>query len=316
MTSRILAVPAALMIGLLAVGCSSADSGNDDSGGYAAPASAASAPDEGDARAQDAGGDAMEGEVDGGSVAREVKQAQPQEQHVIATGTVALSVADVGATRFEVTRVSDEHRGQVFADDSESDDDGDLERSRIVIRVPTARFTDAMRDLEGLGTVRTSTRGTEDVTTQVIDVAARVRAQDAGLRRMEALLARATTIDQIIAVENQIAQRQADLDSLKSQQAYLADQTSLATITVNLTRTEVDKEEDEEESGFLAGLRSGWDALGTATTNGLEGLGTVLPFAVVLLLAGVPLWLVVRSAVRRRPRPAAADAGAATPKSG
>ena len=101
--------------------------------------------------------------------------------------------------------------------------------------MPTSRFDDAMDAFDGLGEVEQRSRKSEDVTTQVIDNDARVRAAERSIRQIEMLLAGAELGD-IISIENDLARRQADLDSLKSQQAYLADQTSLSTVNVYLSR--------------------------------------------------------------------------------
>ncbi|HET7241198.1 MAG TPA: DUF4349 domain-containing protein, partial [Gemmatimonadales bacterium] len=150
--------------------------------------------------------------------------------------------------------------------------------------------------------LRSAKRTSDDVTTEVIDIGVRVRAQEKSLERIELLLARAQNLRAIIAIESQLTRRQAELDSLKAQQAYLADQTSLSTITVFLERTEkaAKKVEKDEATGFVAGFQSGWDALGGAATVLATGLGAVLPFAVLLLLLGVPAWLLARSLLRRR----------------
>ena len=79
-------------------------------------------------------------------------------------------------------------------------------------------------------------RKSEDVTTKVIDNDARVRAAERSIRQIEACWAAREKLGDIIAIESDLARRQADLDSLKSQQAYLADQTSLSTINVYLSR--------------------------------------------------------------------------------
>lgn len=59
-----------------------------------------------------------------------------------------------------------------------------------------------------------------------------------------------------MAIEAQLNRRQADLGSLKQQQAWLQSQTSMSTITVNLQLTPEKKAttKDKDESGFLAGL--------------------------------------------------------------
>ena len=223
------------------------------------------------------------------------------ERSIIATGAVSLTSKDVGETRREVQRIVDAEGGDITEENTETDDEGEASYSRLVIRVPSSAFGPAMVALEKAGELRSSTRGADDVTTQVIDTGVRVRAQEASLKRVELLLAEAKTLKDIIWIESQLTNRQAELDSLKSQQSWLADQTSLSTITVDISTPSVDEvvEEDTDDSpaGFLAGLRGGTQALGATFAVVTTLLGALLPFAVVALVLGLPVWLVVR---RRR----------------
>jgi hypothetical protein len=232
-----------------------------------------------------------------------------QTRAVISTGTVTLRSKDVERARFDVQKVVDAHGGEVSDEQTATDADGEIDRSRLVIRVPSGDFGEVMDELGDVADLRSAKRTSEDVTTEVIDIGVRVRAQEKSLERIELLLARAQNLRAIIAIESQLTRRQAELDSLKAQQAYLADQTSLSTITVFLERTEKPaKVEKEEAAGFLAGFQRGWDALGGAATVLATVLGAVLPFAILLLLLGVPTWLLARSVVRRRrTEPLAAD---------
>jgi len=173
---------------------------------------------------------------------------------------------------------------------------------RLVLRIPSDSFAKAMQLLEKVGELQSSSSASEDVTTKVIDNEARVRAQEKGLERVEALIAQATNLREVIALESQLTRRQADLDALKSTQSWLKDQTTLSTITVYLERTpEEDPEEEDEESGFVSGFERGWGGLVAASVGLVTLLGLVLPFAVVLALLGVPLWLLLRGVRRRRP---------------
>ncbi|HET7195094.1 MAG TPA: DUF4349 domain-containing protein [Nocardioides sp.] len=224
-----------------------------------------------------------------------------QTRAVISTGTVTLQSQDVGRARFDVQKVVDAHRGEISDEQTATDTKGRVDRSRLVIRVPSQFFDEVMQDLGQVADLRSAKRTSEDVTTEVIDIDVRVRAQEKSLERIELLLARAKNLREIISIESQLTRRQAELDSLKAQQAYLADQTSLSTITVFLERTEkAAKVEKDEATGFLAGFQRGWDALGSAATVIATGLGAVLPFVVLLLLLGVPTWLLLRSLLRRR----------------
>ena len=113
-----------------------------------------------------------------------------------------------------------------------------------------------------------------------------------------------------MAIEAEVAQRQAELDSLAQQQAYLKDQTSMSTVKVNIERRPDPKKAapKDDDSGFLAGLAAGWNGLKSTVVAAATVVGALLPFAVVVLLIGVPVWLLVRR-MRRTPAPAPVPSG-------
>ena len=234
----------------------------------------------------------------GGSAADAAYQAIARS--VISTGVMALRGNDVAELRFDVRQVVDEHGGEVTDEQTESDTDGKVARARLVVRVPAKEFDATMIALEKAGDVESSTRTSEDVTTQVIDTNVRVRAQQASLQRIETLLSRAESLRDIVSIESELTRRQADLDSLKQQQAWLADQTSTSTITINLRHTQAVTKPKEDKTGFLAGLAAGWRGLTKVTNGGLTAFGALLPFGLVLLAIGLPLFYLVRRTQRRR----------------
>jgi hypothetical protein len=95
---------------------------------------------------------------------------------------------------------------------------------------------------------------------------------------------------------------------LKSQQAWLSDQTSYSTIAIDIERKHVDepKKEKDEPAGFLVGLNGGMKALAAFASAMATMVGALLPFAIVLAVFGVPVWLLVRRTARRRPAKQAA----------
>ena len=212
------------------------------------------------------------------------------QRSVISSGTVSLAGEDVRATRQDVQRVVDAQGGEITDETTETDSEGDTSYVRMVVRVPSRKFGETMSALEQVGVLRSSDRGSDDVTTQVIDNGARVRAQEASLRRVELLLADARDLKDVIWIESQLTSRQAELDSLKSQQSWLADQTSLSTITVDISAHQVVEDEPEEErpTGFLAGLDGGSKAMGTLFTIVTTMVGALLPFAAVAVGVRAP----------------------------
>ena len=242
------------------------------------------------------GGDGQLGS--GGSVA---VPALDVERSVISTAVVSLRSDDASASRAEVMRIVDVHRGQVSDEETSTDDDGHVELSRLVLRIPAADFAETVAELEKVAELRSSDKSSEDVSFEVIDTRVRIRAQEQSLRRIELLLERAESIRDIVSIESELTRRQSELDSLKSKQDYLSDQTTYATITVYLEQRGEKKSEpkpETDESGFLAGLDGGWTALVAFATVLATILGALLPWLVVLAVLGWPTLALSRRLLR------------------
>ena len=84
------------------------------------------------------------------------------------------------------------------------------------------------------------------MTTQVLDIDVRVEAQQRSIDRIQVLFDHATTIKDIVSIEGELSRRQADLASLEAQQNYLADQTSMSTITLAIERTPTETKPEAE----------------------------------------------------------------------
>jgi hypothetical protein len=280
---------------LLLAGCGSGGSAG-GSGAGAAPA----AQDAGGATPNELGnkGNAKDSAAMAASVA---KDPSVQRRSVISTGHIALVSDDVAGVRSRLDAVLARIGGHVADEDTTTDDQGTVTRSHLVVRVPSGRFDGAMTSLAGVASLRGSSRKAEDVTTQVIDVKARIQAERAGVRRLRDLVGHTASLPALLEVERALTQRQGELESLMQQRAFLHDRTSLATITVDVTRsTPAPTPPQASAGGFVGGLHHGWHALVAVVVALLSAIGALLPFAVAGAIVGVPAWLLVRRV--RRPR--------------
>lgn len=290
------------VLGIALAGCSSSNDAASTRSDDSAAGAARNAPDGGGAFDTDAATNSALSE----KTAARAPHAGPdklESRSVISTGSVALRSPDVAKARFDVQKVVDQYAGEVTEEQTDTDDDGAVERSRLVARIPTAEFQDAMADLEDAADLVTSNTGTDDVTTKVIDVAVRLRVQRRSIARVETLLDRAMSIRDVIAIEAQLSRRQAVLNSLERQQSYLADQTAMSTITVSLERTPektIAPTKKTDTTGFLPGLRAGWSGLRHVAVGVATVSGALLPFLIVLLVLLVPGWPLARRLRRRR----------------
>ena len=220
---------------------------------------------------------------------------------VISTGHIALASGNLADVRSRLDAVLARTDGHVADEDTVTDDHGTVTRSHLVVRVPANRFDEAMTSLAGIASLRSSSRTAEDVTTRVIDVKARIAAERAGVRRLRHLVGHTASLPALLEVERALTQRQGELESLLQQRAFLHDQTSQATISVDVTRlTPGPTPPEASAGGFVGGLSHGWHALVAVVVGVLVAVGALLPFAVAGALLGLPSWIVVRRMRRTR----------------
>ena len=243
------------------------------------------------------------------SAGRPVARPAVQAQAVIRTGQVLLRSRHVDRVRGDVERLLRAVRGYVESEQTQHDRRGEAVSSTLVLRVPASAFGGTLAGIERLARVVSSDQSSRDVTTEVIDVDQRVQTLRNSLERLHRFQRRATDVTDLLRYENDITARQGELQSLTARQTYLLGQTSMSTITVQLDRpVRVGPPPGgRHDTGFLAGLTRGWTALLGVLVAGSTALGAVVPFAVVVLVLGVPVWLLVR---RRRVVGAAAPAPA------
>jgi hypothetical protein len=281
---------ALLLPALLLAGCTSGSDGGAESAGVRA------------GPAQDAGGEAAGGSgADDGSGG-----AGDADRQIVTTLDATVVVDDPTAAADQVVRLAEAAGGRVDqrrqrAAGAEGEES--LPSAWLTVRVPAAELTTVLDELRAVGEVRELDEESTDVTTAARDLDARIKALQTSVDRLLAIMAGAKDTAALLATESAISERQAELESLQSERAHLADQVSLSTLRVDLVAK--DAPVVVEAKGFLGGLRTGWDSLVTAIDGVLVALGVLLPWMVVL---GVPLgaaFWILRGRRRRMEAPGA-----------
>jgi hypothetical protein len=175
----------------------------------------------------------------------------------------------------------------------------------LVLRVPPPSLTSVLDQLSGLGKERSRQLSTTDVTQKVADVDSRVRSAQDSIVRLRALYDGAKKVADVIAIEQELNDREANLESLQAQQRALARQTAMATVTLTLQTAAVTPAKPahhQSRGGFVGGLERGWHGFVAAASWFATALGTLLPFLLLLALLGV-VGRVVWRRLPRRPAP-------------
>ena len=181
----------------------------------------------------------------------------------------------------------------------------------LLLRVPPQRLAAVLAAIGGDGRVSYRTQSETDVTGQVADVASRITSAQASLTELRGLIDKAASMNDLISLEQALASRESDLESLEAQQRALSDQVQYATVTVGFYQPvqAAAPAPAPHRTGFVAALAEGWHALWVTVRGLLIFLGWVLPFAVPIAL----LWWLASLLFRhRRGGPATGVAGAKT----
>lgn len=269
--------------------------------------------------AGDAGAGTTAGDVASGAGAG-MTTADTGGRQVITTGEAGLVSDDPRAAADDVVAAVEAADGRVDArsETAARADEGTTATADLTVRVPAGAMTGLLRTLEEIGDVDHVDLSSEDVTSAAQDLDARIHAMTLSVARMEDLLSRAATRQEVLEAEGTLTERQASLESLRSERARLAERVALSTLRVSIwAPAETVPEEpvpvqDASPSGFLGGLAAGWSALTTVLGGVVTVLGVLLPW---LALGGVLVAAVlgVRRLLGRRAVAAGGAGGTGSP---
>ena len=270
---------------------------------------------------QPAAGSGTEGEEAGapGGQADEDGDAPPLtapiEQRIVKTGEISLEVDNVGEALGLVRAMTTELGGYVGGSQAGTLDD----RATITLRIPATSFEEALARLHEMeGDVLAEATREQDVTTQVVDLQARIDNLEASEASYRELVARAERVEDILAVQSRLDEVRGEIEQLTAQLAALEGQAALSTLTVTLLPVATPVETTAETWDPGAQLDQALAALvgiGQGLLNGLIWVGVVwLPIILVLaaiVLVSLRAVLEVRRRIPGATPPAAGDEGAA-----
>ncbi|MFD6179783.1 DUF4349 domain-containing protein [Streptomyces goshikiensis] len=294
------ALAALSLAGALAVtGCSADGSGS--SSDKAAVGEAVAKPQEG--AAAPAQGKAGAGAAAPAAPKEGQQQPTAVRPHVIRTATLAIETPDAQKALAAARTATEGAGGYVGNESTKRGTDGRM-TSTLTLRVPGERFDSVLGAMEGSGKLLNRKVEAQDVTEKVADVDSRVKSQQASVVRVREMMDKASALSDVVMLESELSKRQSDLESLLAQQTALKDQTSMGTITMEVSEPRVERApEKEKEPTFMDALRGGWNVFADLVRKLGLAVAAVLPFAVTaaLVVAGVRIY--------RRYRPAKPKTG-------
>ena len=241
-------------------------------------------------------------EVAGAPVPQDVPAQPPAaKRDVVKTASMTVVVASPSDAADQATGIVDDVRGRVDSRTDDAGSNGGRASTTVTLRVPTAELDETMRKLKELGTVERAEVTVEDVTAQRVDLDARITALQTSVDRLLAIVRDARDPDALIKAEDALSERQAELDSLRAQREALGDRIDYSTVNVSFVADAIGGPAPKEYRGFTGSVQHGFDILVSVVGNLVLLFGLMLPWLVVVAVAGAIGFGIVRLVRSRRP---------------
>ena len=153
---------------------------------------------------------------------------------LIMTANVTMRSRDPWATADQARAIAAGLGGDLLA--LSQTRSGDQRKPVLTVRVPSDRFDDALTQLKKLdGEVVTSNVAATDVTDQFVDLQARLSAKKAEEQSYLSLLNKASTVDEILKVQNALYSVRTQIEQLQGQVNGLKTRIDYSTITMSVS---------------------------------------------------------------------------------
>jgi Domain of unknown function (DUF4349) len=166
----------------------------------------------------------------GGSTVGQYDVSRP-DLLIIKTGNLSLQVGAIDDSLARASTAIAGLGGYVAGSDRKGDADQLV--ATVTYRIPAAQWDQALVALRGLATkVLAEQTQTQDVTSDVIDLGARITNLQATEAALQGIMTRATKISDVLSVQQQLTDVRGQIEQLQTQKKHLEDQAGFSTLTV------------------------------------------------------------------------------------
>jgi hypothetical protein len=233
---------------------------------------------------------------------------QAVERLIIRTGGISMVVEDTRATRASIEGLVAEMAEQgafvVSAEEYGGDTEGAQPHITMSIRVPASRFGTVMDRLAAMAVeVSSRNESAQDVTEEYVDLEARLESLEAARQRLMEIMEQARSTKDLLEAEQQLTQREAEIESIKGRMQYLEQSARLSSIWIELQPYILSQPVGQQWKPVETARRAV-----EALADALRGFGdfliffaiAVLPWLLLLVLAVYVVYRLARWLTRRR----------------
>lgn len=222
---------------------------------------------------------------------------------IIRTASVSMETTDFDGALTALEQRVTEFGGWIASSELQSSSRYDSARyAWYTLRIPSEKLEAFLFDAEEFGTVLSSSRGSNEITTEYYDTEARLKSLQVQEERLLAVLEKADTLDSIIQLENALSDVRYQIESLTGALRRYDDLVDMATVELSLrevtstspvsgTPKTLGERVSQQFSGSLRSLGSFFEGLVVFVIGNLP---VILVWAVILGGGGYAGWRIYR----------------------
>lgn len=219
-----------------------------------------------------------------------------ENRMVISNSDISLLVNDVVEVQNQIIQTTESLGGYMV--NSNLNNPQDAPTANIVVRVPSDKMKEALDSFRGLAVkVISENLSGQDVTDQFVDNEARLSTLEQTKTIFEDMLVKATRIEDILRVQQEIINLQSQIDSLIGQQNYLEQNAKLARITIYLSTDELALPYSPSETWRPAVI---FKQASRSLIGNLRKLGSAIIWLVVYSLIWLPILFIILYLIKRK----------------
>lgn len=204
------------------------------------------------------------------------------QRKVIRKAELSVRVKDVEKSEKDLGQIVRAAGGYVESASS-TDLAGDKPKIEIQLRIPSPTFDTTLAKVEGLGVRLAKQVSSEDVTTQLVDMDARLKTMSAEEETIRNLVRKSSSLETIMRLQERLTDIRSQIESVAAQRKAMAGLASLSTVKVTLEQS-ADASAPARDPSWLS--QTWGEAMGS-----LASTGRVAMIAAVWVLVFSPIWI-------------------------
>ena len=224
-----------------------------------------------------------------------------ENRKVIYTSDVSIETEQFEESVSTIRALLDETGGYVSSTSQWGSSSDGSRRGDYTCRVPAEHYRAFLSGLQGAGNVYSLNEYTDDITTQYVDVQARLDSLQNQKERLEELAKEAEDIDTLLSIEDKLGEVQYQLESYTAQMRTFDNQVDYSTVVISLREVRKVSEGVTFGSRIRAAFSGSWENFVDGAQSFVIWLIYALPGLIILaIILCIAIPLIRRYRKRRR----------------